>query len=187
MFGHVGRRGPGTGISKDVWFEKGDLTWCRLFAPLPSRVFSPSFSLGFLFVGLVFANLATLLLGPRLKSNRDQPLNCGIVSPSEGSPSFETIKTGFYKALEPDYRDDLWAGQNGHINDQTPFPSPTFPLGVRSRQEELVEGGSPAQVWTWGPQHSVQACCTFKPWFLLNDAAWVVRRLPFEKCYLWYC
>ena len=60
-----------------------------------------------LFVGLVFANSATLLLGPRLKSNRDQPLNCGIVSPSEGSPSFETIKTGFYKALEPDYRDDL--------------------------------------------------------------------------------
>lgn len=52
---------------------------CLLSSP-PMFSVPLSFSLGFLFVGLVFANLATLLLGPGLKSNRDQPLDCGIVS-----------------------------------------------------------------------------------------------------------
>lgn len=79
----------------------------RLLPSLPVFSVPPSFSLGFLFVGLVFTGLATLLLGPGLKSKSDQPLNRGVVSPSEGRPSFETIKTGFCKALERDCRDDL--------------------------------------------------------------------------------
>ena len=28
------------------------------------------------------------------------------------------------------------------------FPSPTFPFGVRSRQEGLMDGDWPAQAWT---------------------------------------
>lgn len=67
-----------------------------------------------------------------------------------------------------------------------PFPCPTFPCGVRSRQEGLVEGGLPAQVWTWGSPRPAQACCIFKPWFRSNDVAWVVRQLPSPKCYFWY-
>ena len=53
---------------------------CLLSSPPMFSVPLSFSSLGFLLVGLVFANLATLLLGPGLKSNRDQPLDCGIVS-----------------------------------------------------------------------------------------------------------
>lgn len=157
MFSHYGQRGPGTGISKDVWFEKDDITWCRLFAPLsspPLFLVPLSFSspLGFfcLLIGLGFCGLATSLLGPRTETLTWPAIKRGIVSPSEGSPSFETIKTGFYKALEHDCRDDLCAGQNGHISDQIGlFLFLTFLFGVRPRQQGLVKGGLPVQVCTW--------------------------------------
>lgn len=67
----LGRGDPGLGISKAVWFEKDGITWCRVFAPRPppyfqSRFPSPPWSFGLLV--WFFAGLATLRLGPGLKS-----------------------------------------------------------------------------------------------------------------------
>lgn len=68
----MGRGVPGLGISKDVWFEKDGITWCRLFAPPPPIFSVPlSFSsLGFLFVGLVFGRFGNSASGARTEKLR---------------------------------------------------------------------------------------------------------------------
>lgn len=76
----------------------------------------PPFSFLEFFCWLVgfFVGLTTPLLWPDCKANCDQPLNWS----SDRSPSFETIKTGFYKAPEQDCRGDLWAGQMDTLTTQ---------------------------------------------------------------------
>lgn len=188
----MGSGGLGLGISKGVWFEKDNITWCRWFAPL----FLPIFSIPLPLVsgfwgccGVVFFLFCLFgyFWGPDWKANHDQPLNCGIVSPREESPSFETIKTGFFQALEHDRRDDLWAGQNGHINDQIGlFPSLTFPLGIRARKQELVKGGPRNQIMS-GSDGSVlcSSLLCLHTVVYIECVTWVIR-LAFPKCHLWY-